>query len=123
MFVEETGSYEVGDLWDASKRVVCISVGYLEVRGVIARRLSTQEAGKARRALDDDWDRVEVVEVDDRLVGRAARIVDMHRLRSIDALHLAAAVEFDDPQLVIATWDAELARAARTEGIAVAPTG
>jgi predicted nucleic acid-binding protein len=61
------------------------------------------------------------VPVDDELVGRAARAADTHRLRALDALHLAAAERIREPGLVFATWDAELEGAARRAGFATAP--
>jgi predicted nucleic acid-binding protein len=43
--------------------------------------------------------------------------VRKHRLRSLDAFHLAAAIRIGSPRLV--TFDAELGAAARKEGIEV----
>ncbi len=123
MFVEEAGAEEVADLWDGSDRIFCLTLGYLEVRSVIARRLTHAAARRARDDLDGDRDEVETIEVDESLIARAAEVIEVHRLRSLDALHLAAALEIGDPDLVVATWDAELTREARAEGLAVAPTG
>jgi predicted nucleic acid-binding protein len=88
---------------------------------VIARRLAGADARHARAVLDEEWSEIDVVEPDDDLIARAARVIDAHRLGTLDALHLAAALELGDPGLVIATWDADLARAARAEGLATAP--
>jgi predicted nucleic acid-binding protein len=55
------------------------------------------------------------------VLSRAAQVVDAHRLRAFDALQLAAAIELDDADLVLATWDTELAKVARDEGLATAP--
>ncbi len=60
--------------------------------------------------------------VDDHLIAVAARVVDIHRLKTLDALHLGAALEAGRPGLVFMTWDIELRQAAELEGIAVAPT-
>jgi predicted nucleic acid-binding protein len=108
-------------LWDRSDRVFCLTLGYLEVRGVIARRLQSGDARYARRVLDQRWLEVETIDVNDSLVSSASDVVDTHRLRAFDALHLAAALELDASDLVVATWDTELAVAARAEGLATAP--
>ena len=42
-------------------------------------------------------------------------------LRSLDALHLAAALLLPRNDLVLATWDRRLHAAARAEGLAVLP--
>jgi predicted nucleic acid-binding protein len=108
-------------LWDRSDRVFCVTLGYLEVRSVITRRLRSGDARYARRVLDEQWLEVETIDVDESLVASASDVVGTHRLRTFDALHLAAALGLDDSDLVVATWDTELARAARVEGLATAP--
>jgi predicted nucleic acid-binding protein len=62
-----------------------------------------------------------LVRVDDALVERAGEIAEAHRLRTLDALHLAAVLAIRDRSVVVATWDADLARATRDVGLAVAP--
>jgi predicted nucleic acid-binding protein len=123
VFVEEPGADEVLQLWTEADRVVCIAVGYLEVRSAIARRLGSGAAAAARAELDDYWIHVEVVDVDDRLIALAAASADVHALRAFDSLHLAAALDLRDSELLLASWDGELRRAAEAEGIAVAPPG
>lgn len=64
-----------------------------------------------RRALRDDWERVHVVPVDALCLDRAAELVREQPLRTVDALHLAAAdrlpppvrfVTFDPRQIPVA---------------------
>jgi hypothetical protein len=64
---------------------------------------------------------VDVVQLDDRLVRSAGDVSEDRRLRAGDAIHLASALVVDEPELVLVTWDHELARAAREVGLAVAP--
>jgi predicted nucleic acid-binding protein len=71
--------------------------------------------------LDVDRSSVEAIEVDEELIARASELIDVHRLRSLDALHLAAASEIRHAELVVATWDADLSRAAADEGLTTAP--
>jgi predicted nucleic acid-binding protein len=108
-------------VWNAAEEVACVSIGYVEVRGAIARRLSPRAGNRARGKLDGYWQAIETVAVDDALVGHAAQIADVRRLRTLDALHLAAAERVREVGLVVATWDAELGRAARDAGFATVP--
>jgi uncharacterized protein len=55
------------------------------------------------------------------VVDAAARAADRHRLRALDAVHLACAIRIQEDGLVLATWDAELATAARATGFATVP--
>ena len=89
VFVEEPGAHQVEELWAEAEGVVCLSIGYLEVRSAIARRLKAQPAAHARAFLDNRWLEVETVALDDRLIGLAGPIIDLHHLKTLDALHLA----------------------------------
>lgn len=75
----------------------------------------------AVKSVERDWPALEIVEVDRGLSRRAARLAVSHRLRTLDALHLAAALSLSSEELTIATWDKRLHRAARKEGLATLP--
>lgn len=62
-----------------------------------------------------------VVEIDERLVEHAAELALDLELRSLDALHLAAALLLPSDGLVFATWDRRLHMAAGTSGLEVLP--
>lgn len=99
---------------------------YVEARAALARaararRLSPRDLVRARAALDDRWDSIEVVELDDWLQRAAGEVADRFALRAFDAIHLASALEVEDSQLVVATWDERLRAAALDAGLAVAP--
>jgi uncharacterized protein len=61
-------------------------------------------ADELRRALRDDWERIAVVPVDQTCLDRAAELGRSHPLRTIDALHLAAADRLPRP-VTFATFD------------------
>jgi predicted nucleic acid-binding protein len=62
-----------------------------------------------------------VIEVDQRLVVDAATLAVGHELRSMDALHLAAALMLPRDDLLLATWGRRLHTAAGAEGLALTP--
>lgn len=57
-----------------------------------------------RRALRDDWERIAVVPVDQRCLDRAAELGRTQPLRTVDAIHLAAADRLPRPT-TFATFD------------------
>ena len=57
-----------------------------------------------RRAIRDDWERIHVVPLDQRCLDRAAELGRTHPLRTIDALHLAAADRLPRP-VAFVTFD------------------
>lgn len=72
---------------------------------------SPGDRDRLRRALRDDWERVHVVPVDAMCLDRAAELARSQPLRTVDALHLAAAdrlpppvrfVTFDPRQIPVA---------------------
>lgn len=50
--------------------------------------------------------------VDARLAREAGRLAHQHGLRGYDAVHLATALQVQDPQLLLVTWDRAIAGAA-----------
>jgi len=57
-----------------------------------------------RRAVRDDWERIHVVPVDQRCLDRAAELGRTQPLRTLDAIHLAAADRLPRP-VTFATFD------------------
>jgi predicted nucleic acid-binding protein len=57
-----------------------------------------------RRALRDDWERIHVVPVDGACLDRATELGRTQPLRTVDAIHLAAADRLPRP-LTFATFD------------------
>ncbi|MDE3103228.1 MAG: type II toxin-antitoxin system VapC family toxin [Chloroflexota bacterium] len=105
-------------------RTSCV-ITYAEACSALARALDRRvrlDPRRARRELDAFWPDVHVFEVDEALAHSAADLALRHRLRGMDALHLAAALEAKTAgELWLASWDRELRDAARHEGIGLIP--
>lgn len=124
--LHERNSADALRLWNAANEVASASVGYVEARSALAaarraRRISAPRAVLSQAELDARWAELLVVDLDHRLVDSAGELAEQHALRALDAVHLASALAFDDVNLVVATWDGELRRAAVASGLAVAP--
>jgi predicted nucleic acid-binding protein len=79
-------------------------------------------AGKdALRPVRKEWSAIAVVEIDQRLAEHAAELTIEYDLRSLDALHLAAALVLPSEELILATWDRRLHKAAQRIGLQVMP--
>ena len=102
---------------DADGWFVC-RVGFVETTRAVA--LAAGQA--AAKAILKEWPAFGVVEVDQDLVEHASRLAIKRDLRSLDALHLAAALVLPGNDLVMATWDKRLHAAAAAEGLTVLPT-
>jgi predicted nucleic acid-binding protein len=83
-----------------------------EALGMVDRVCDLPSDGDhVRRALRDDWERIHVVPLDQRCLDRATELTREQPLRTVDALHLAAAdrlphpvtyVTFDPRQIPVA---------------------
>jgi uncharacterized protein len=116
-YVAEPGSDTVRDAMDEAAGWFMCRVGYVET--IRAIRLAAGNA--AARAAREEWSAVGVIEVDQPLVEHAAELALDRDLRSLDAMHLAAALVLPSDDLVLATWDRRLHAAARAEGMRVIP--
>jgi predicted nucleic acid-binding protein len=95
---------------------ICRS-GYVEV----VRAVGLSGGRAAMRAAIAEWPTFAIVEVDQQLVEHAATLVIERDLRSLDALHLAAALLLPGDDLGLVTWDRRLHAAAAAEGFELLP--
>jgi predicted nucleic acid-binding protein len=82
------------------------------------RRVDTDLLTRAREVLDG----LTIVEVPTALFIAAGRLEPV-TMRSLDAIHLAAALDLGDDLEVVVAYDERLVAAARSHGIAVAHPG
>jgi uncharacterized protein len=116
-YVLEHGSDEVRDLMAGSQAWFTCRIAYVETMRAVGTVAGRTAAGR----FSSEWPAFTIVEVDQQLAKQAAELALAHNLRSLDALHLAAALLLPREQLAVATWDDRLASAARAEGLDVVP--
>lgn len=92
-------------------------VGFVET----VRAVSIAGGSAAANALRREWPAFAVIEIDERLAEHAASLTLERDLRSLDALHLAAALVLPGHDLCFATWDGRQHAAARAEGLPLLP--
>jgi uncharacterized protein len=116
-YVGEDGSDLVRKaMHDADGWFIC-RIGYVET----IRAVGLSAGTATTRAVRQEWPAFGIVEVDERLAEHAASLALDCGLRSLDALHLAAAMLLPGPEVTIATWDQRLHTAAAAEGLDVLP--
>ncbi len=122
LYVDEHGSALVRSRVHEAELVATSEIAYLETRSALARRRREKAFSLAahRRLLEDfeiDWDRYLKVAATMTLIRSAAGFADRHPLRANDALHLAsAALLRNGEDVMFASWDDTLDRAAKREG-------
>jgi predicted nucleic acid-binding protein len=115
-YVKEAGSDLVVEAMERADAYKMCRIGFVETVRAVARGGEPDDVAK----VESDWTRVDVIEVDRALAEDAARLAARHRLRTLDALHLAAALAGADAPTFM-TWDGRLHRAARDQGLRTLP--
>lgn len=116
-YVDEEGSGVVRQAMEGARVLSTCRLCFVET--VRAVGLAVGQRGVKR--VEGEWRWFDVVDVDQALVEHAATLALSHRLRALDALHLAAALALPDGDLTFATWDTRLHSAALDEGLATLP--
>ena len=118
-YVDEADSPDADALLRAADVLLTGRHTIVEVRRNLARLLGGRELIAARAAFTDDVSSIAIVELDDATCESAALIAETTGVRTLDALHLAAAQRISAPGVVFLTFDARQAKAARAIGLSV----
>ncbi len=124
LYLEEDHS-DLVHTWADGAKVLCTSrVAYPEAMAALAKRwrlgdLADEAFDIVCRALADDWSGLSAIDLNEEAAAELAVRLD---LRGFDAVHLAAAVEVvtkSEAPTFFSSFDRQLNRAARAEGLAV----
>jgi len=121
--MDEDGSRLADELWTRAPARTASRLVYPEARAALAaaQRNGRIDERALRAAVDDlaaACAAMSLIGVDWPLALHAGELAERHALRGYDAVHLATALAARRPELVLVTWDHDLARAATEAGIA-----
>lgn len=116
-YIAETDSALVRQAMSEADGWYICRVGFVETM----RAVGLAAGLRATNAVTREWPAFGVIEVDQRLVEHAAALALKHNLRSLDSLHLAAALVLPGDDVVIATWDRRLHAAAEATDLQLLP--
>ena len=118
-YVEEADSDAADAMLRADPALLTARHTIVEVRRNLARLLSGRDLSAARAAFVDDLRSVSIIELDEATCESAAAIAETMGVRTLDALHLAAAQRISSPGVGFLTFDLRQAQAARGIGLTV----
>jgi predicted nucleic acid-binding protein len=118
-YVDESDSDASAALLDSDPSLLTARHTVVEVRRNLARLLGERDAGEARAAFASDLASISLIELDAATCEMAAAIAEMTGVRTLDALHLAAAQRAGGAAVPFLTFDLRQAQAARTLGFTV----
>jgi uncharacterized protein len=118
-YIDEPDSETAETLLRSDPSLLTARHTIVEVRRSLARLLDDAEAAAARAAFAEDMGAFSVIELDETTCETAAGIAEMTGVRTLDALHLAAAQRVGGAAVPFLTFDVRQAQAARNLGLTV----
>ena len=116
-YVEEPHSALVREAMDGADGWYMCRVGFVET----VRAVALAAGGAAAKVVAREWPAFGIVEVDQALAEHAPDLAIDRDLRSLESLHLAAALVLPRDDLAVVTWDRRLHAAADAEGLRPLP--
>ncbi|HEV2069694.1 MAG TPA: type II toxin-antitoxin system VapC family toxin [Acidimicrobiales bacterium] len=128
LLVVEGGTTAARDIWLGADHLVSVRLARVEARAALAQaartaRISPEQLRSSTQDLEGLFVQLDLVDVDDSLIRQAADLTEAQALRAYDAVHLAAALQVVEVDLVLVAGDAALLRAAESVGLMVAAVG
>jgi predicted nucleic acid-binding protein len=125
LIVIEAGSDLAAELWAGAYPAASSILSYPEGRAALAAarrqdRLGEEEHAQALMTFEELQADLITIGVDQDLASRAGKHAEDLGLRGYDAVHLATALELGDEEVVVVTWDRDLARATEQVGLGLA---
>jgi predicted nucleic acid-binding protein len=110
LLVEEDGTIAARDIWLGADRLVSVRLALVEARAVLAQanrntRISAEHLRSLTHELEGLFVQLNLVDVDDALVRQAGDLAEAQALRAYDAVHLAAALQVVEADLVLVAGD------------------
>jgi predicted nucleic acid-binding protein len=116
-YVDEPDSAQADLLLGSDHELLTARQTIVEVRRNLAGLLSGRDLASARAAFAADLGSISIIELDKVTCESAATTAETIGVRSLDALHLAAAQRVAGPGFGFLTFDVRQAQAARALGL------
>lgn len=122
-FIEEVGTNEVMALRAEALPHATATITYAETFSALRRRvretaLKESHYHEVARRFLEEWPAYVRINLGDSILVRSRALLERHPLRTLDAIHLASAIELqhhlDEPSVLISA-DAQLLKAGRAE--------
>lgn len=118
-YIDEPDSGAALEWLDSDPELITGRHTAVEVRRNLARLLDAADLARVKRAFSSDLESFGIVELDATTCELAATIAETTGVRSLDALHLAAAQRVGGSAIGLLTFDLRQAQAARALGFTV----
>jgi predicted nucleic acid-binding protein len=118
-YVDEPDSAAADALLRSDPSLITARHTSVEVRRNLARVLGGRDLAEARADFARDLRALSIIELDEQTCDAAADLAEVTGVRTLDALHLAAAQRVGGAAVPFLTFDVRQAQAARSLGLTV----
>ncbi len=128
-YIGEIGSAEVSELLRRPDETGTLEITKVEMASAMARlvargQITAEDGSRIWEDFEEDWPLLDILLTSTATVERGAAVAWTFRLRGYDALHLAAALAWQEAlaePVTLATFDRELWQAAHQAGLQAWP--
>ena len=129
LYIDEDGSDIVNDRTDRATIVSTSRIAYAEALSAFVRCkdekvVSKKDYDKCIACFKFDWEMYFVIEVSEKVIKIAGDLIENHRIRGFDSIHLASAMVLRkeiNQSIDFICWDKRLLGAAKKEGFKTWP--
>ena len=123
-YISETGSENADKLFLSASEIYISIIGHVEAVSSFRRLLLEKEIKKKdyellKSEIAQDFKYFNVIDVSSEIVYDAVKVIDKYQLKSLDSLHLAAALAVKTDIDYFISSDQKLLKAAENEGFKV----
>jgi uncharacterized protein len=119
IYIEEPDSQAAVSMAREADPLVLSQLSVLELVRSVSVHLKGDDRDLTRLIFESDLETMAVIRIDDHIWNSAADIAFRTGAKSLDSLHIAAALSLNDPELKFVTSDRKQARAAVDSGLQV----
>ena len=121
-YIQEKGSDVVDKLFQEADAVIVNAICLPEIISALSRlrrekKLSSHQYAQCKRAVIEDFTAFEVCQLSIEVISRSVDVLEKSKLRAMDALHVAAAIETKASRFI--SGDIEQIAAAKEFGLSI----
>jgi predicted nucleic acid-binding protein len=127
LYINEADSEEIREVVAQAEMIVTCRITFPEFYSALTRRrncneISSKDYEKLCHAFESDWERISILDFDER---RAGSLVRKHGLRGADSIHLSSLMQIagvvEKLEVAFSSCDMKLNAAAVAEGFLLSP--
>lgn len=123
-YIDERGSDRVDELLEKADDVYISSILEIETistfnRLLLEKAISTNDYKLLKSEFETDLQFFKIVNLDETIILKAKNIIEIYKLKSLDAIHLASAVALSGDADYFIVCDDKLIKSGRKEGLKI----